>query len=68
MSNGSSNSDRLQKAGLLRLPLPDAHKRVIDSLDPEHIDVLIHVKEQLQAADQEMQLESAPAFTSYIIY
>ena len=68
MSNGSSNADLLAKAGILKQSLPAAHQRVIDELDPEHIRVLIDIKEKLEAADEEMQLKAAPAFTAYIIH
>ena len=70
MSNDSASTNvaRLKEAGLIRQPLPDAHQRVIDGLDPEHVDLLIEIKKQLEAADEEMQLKGSPAFTSYIIY
>ena len=63
-----SNSDRLRDEGLITRDLPAAHQRVIDELDPEQVDVLIQIKEKLEAADEEMGLKAAPAFTAYFPY
>jgi hypothetical protein len=63
-----SNLDRLRDEGLITQDLPAAHQRVIEELDPEHIDVLIEIKEKLEAADEEMGLKGAPAFTKYLPY
>ena len=63
-----SNSDRLKDEGLITRDLPAAHQKVIDELDSEHIDVLIEIKEKLEAADKEMGLKGVPAFTAYFPY
>lgn len=64
----ATNFERLREAGLIRQPLPEPHRAVIDELDPAHIDVLLEIKNKVEDADRSFQLAASPSVARYIIY
>jgi hypothetical protein len=51
-SNGGSNLDRLQEAGLVIGDLEQPYARVVEGLNKHEVDVLVSVAKRLQAADE----------------
>jgi len=50
-SNGGSNVDKLQNAGLITGELQDPYLHAINGLSKHEVDVLLAVKKRLDAAD-----------------
>jgi hypothetical protein len=69
----SSNLERLQAAGLIRAELPEDHQAVVDGLTGDEVDILVSIKQRLDAADEAQGLPppepgELPPFTNFIIY
>jgi hypothetical protein len=64
----ATNFERLKDAGLIRHPLPDAHRAVIDGLDTAEIDVLLEIKKKVEDADRATGVAASPSVARYIIY
>jgi hypothetical protein len=73
-SNGDANLDRLREAGLIMQDsLPEPFVRLVDGLTPHEVDVLVAVKNRLEAADAWHGLEPTspgqlPRFTNFMVF
>ena len=73
-SNGDSNLDRLRDAGLIMSDdLPDPFARLVDGLTPHEVEMLVAMKNRLDAAGEWHGLEPTapgqlPRFTNFMVF
>ena len=69
----AGNLQRLQAAGLILQALPEEHQAVVDKLTADEVDILVSIKQRLDAADESQEFPPAspgelPPFATFIIY
>ena len=73
-SNGDANLHRLEQAGLIMSEdLPDPFKHLVRGLTPDEVDMLVAMKERLDAAGKWHGFEPAtpgelPPFTNFMVF
>lgn len=73
-SNGDSNLDRLTQAGLIIADeLPPPFARLVDGLTPHEVEMLVAMKDRLDAAGEWHGLEPTapgelPRFTNFMVF
>jgi DNA-binding MarR family transcriptional regulator len=65
----ASNVSKLEAAGLVySKTLPQEHRKVLNGLTEEEMDVILSVAKQLAKADRAARLRSRPPFTTYMTF
>jgi hypothetical protein len=74
-SNGDSNLDRLKDAGMIigDEPLPEPFQHLVRGLTPHEVEMLVAVKNRLDAAGEWHGLEPTapgelPQFTNFMVF